>query len=343
MPLTDLDCAATYKILVLGDTTVGKSSLLKCLTGKEFEGKTRPTVGLDFVRRTIEVDGAIVNLNVWDTAGQQRFHSVTTKHYKGVQGIVLVYDITDRKSFTHLSFWVDSVNKGISNSKNQYDAVPMMLVGNKTDLEEERTITEEEGKKFAVKSMAFDFIETSAKMNQNVFMVFKRLAQFVTETFDPKVMKSYHPYMLRPPEIMQEKRKQSLLLKKKQKRLFKKQNKSKLKKNKNKEEYSYIGSSPTVEYKNDGDSKVEIINSSNEKPEKSEHSSNGNGGKIRGLRLTKTKLKIIKTKEKNDRHRRRKRRTVGYLWRKLFRRKRKKESTNVESTRRTNHHRCVIS
>lgn len=343
MPLSDLDCAATYKILVLGDTTVGKSSLLRCLTGKDFQGKTRPTIGLDFIRRTFEVDGAIVNLNIWDTAGQRRFHSITRKHYKGVQGILLVYDITDRTSFTHLSSWVNSIDKGISHSKNQYDAVPLMLVGNKTDLEEERTITEEEGMEFAVQSMAFDFIEVSAKMNENVFMVFKRLAQFVTETFDPKVMKSYHPYMLRPPEIMEEKRKQSLLSKEKQKRLFKKKYKPKLKKKENSEEFLYIGSSPTVVYKHGVESKVEIINSSDEKPEKSKHSSNGNGGEIQGLRLTKTKLKIIKTKEKNDRHRRRKKRTCGYLWRKLFRRKRKKESTNIESKQRTNHHRCVIS
>jgi hypothetical protein len=136
-------------------------------------------------------------------------------------------------------------------------------------------------------------------------------------------MKSYHPYMLRPPEIMEKKRKESLSVKKK--RLCKKQNKSKSKKDKNREEFSYIGSSPTVKYKNDGYSEVEIINSSNKKPEISE-----DGWKIRGLRLTKTEL------------RRRKRRTVGYLWRKLFRRKRKKESSNNESKRQTNH-RCVIS
>ena len=145
-------------------------------------------------------------------------------------------------------------------------------------------------------------------------------------------MKSYHPYMLRPPEIMEKKRKESLSVKKK--RLFKKQNKSNSKKDNNREEFSYIGSSPTVKYKNDGYSKVEIIYSSNKKPEISEDLLNGNGGKIRGLRLTKTELK--------DKHRRRKRRTVGYLWRKLFRRKRKKESSNNESKRQTNH-RCVIS
>jgi len=138
--------------------------------------------------------------------------------------------------------------------------------------------------------------------------------------------------MLRPPEIMEEKRKKNLSAKKK--RLSKKRSKSKSKKDKNREEFSYIGSSPTVEYTNDDDSKVEIINSSNEKPEIFEHLSNGNGEEISVLRLTKTELK--------DRRRRRKRRTIGYLWRKLFRRKRKKESSNNESKRQTNH-RCVIS
>ena len=149
-------------------------------------------------------------------------------------------------------------------------------------------------------------------------------------------MKSYHPYMLRPTEIMEKKWKESLMGKKK--RPSKKRNKSKSKKDKNREEFSYIGSSPTVEYKNDDDSKVEIINSSNEKPEISKHLSKSNGVKIRGLRLTKT--------ERNDRHRRRKRRTVGYLWRKLLRRKRKKESSNNESSnnesKRQTNHRCVI-
>lgn len=333
MPLTDNDCAATYKILVLGDTTVGKSSLLRCLTGKEFQDKSRPTVALDFVRRTFEVDGAIVRLNVWDTAGQQRFHSVTRKYYNGVQGVVLVYDITDRKSFNHLSHWVDTVSKGISNSKNKYDAVPMMLVGNKSDLEGERTIMEEEGKQLAAKIMAFDFIETSAKANQNVFMVFKRLAQFVTESFDPKVMKSYHPYMLRPPEIMEEKRKQQEMAKKKRKR---KKKVKKSPKNKQKEEFLYIGNNPSVEFTNGLDSKVEVINSSNDTPKSKEKR-----GKGRGVKITRTKLHILRTKKKNERHLNKKK-TVGSWWRKLFRRKRKTTHEHTEVEYRSKQL-CVIS
>lgn len=339
MPLTDFDCAATYKILVLGDTTVGKSSILRTLVGKDFVNKTLPTVGIDFVRRTFEVDGALVKLNVWDTAGQQRFHSVTRKHYRGVQGIVLVYDITDRKSFTHLSFWVDSVNKGITNSKNKYDTVPIILVGNKSDLDHERQIEEEEGKQLATKILAFDFIETSAKKNENVFMMFKRLAQYVTETFDPKVMKSYHPYMLRPPEIMEEKRKQNENSKKKKKKKKKKEKTNKQDKNKSKKDKLLTSPCTATENSNGHLLENEITNCE-------EHNSQQNGKikkKSRGLKLTKRKLKIIKTTNKNKR--KKKRKTLGFLWRKLFRRKRdssKKETESSSGQTLRHDHSCVI-
>ncbi|XP_076081990.1 ras-related protein Rab-8A-like [Mytilus galloprovincialis] len=337
MPLTDSDCAATYKILVLGDTTVGKSSILRTLTGKDFVNKTLPTVGIDFVRRTFEVDGAVVKLNVWDTAGQQRFHSVTRKHYRGVQGIVLVYDITDRKSFTHLSFWVDSVNKGITNSKNQYDTVPIILVGNKSDLEKDRQIEEEEGKELATKILAFDFIETSAKKNENVFMMFKRLAQYVTETFDPKVMKSYHPYMLRPPEIMEEKRKQNDNSKKKKKK--KKEKTNKQDNNKSKKDKLLTSPCAATEHSNGHLLENEITNCE-------EHNQQKNGKikkKSRGLKLTKRKLRIIKTTNKNKR--KKKKKTLGFLWRKLFRRKQnssKRESDSSYGHTSRHEHSCAI-
>ncbi|XP_033760663.1 ras-related protein Rab-13-like [Pecten maximus] len=202
MPLGEDACQATYKILIIGDASVGKTALLRTLISEPFQEKTRPTVALDFVRKSFEVDGAFVQLHLWDTAGQERFHSITKWHYRGTKGIVVVYDITDRETFHHLSYWIDSVNRDVSHSNNKYEAVPLVLLGNKVDLCRERRVKTREGQKLADKHMAFGFFETSAKTGENVVDAFRKMAYHVTDICDPKLMKSYHPNMLRPPDIV---------------------------------------------------------------------------------------------------------------------------------------------
>lgn len=202
MPLDEDACQATYKILIIGDASVGKTALLRTLISEPFREKTRPTVALDFVRKSFEVDGAFVQLHLWDTAGQERFHSITKWHYRGTKGIVVVYDITDRETFHHLSYWIDSVNRDVSHTNNKYEAVPLVILGNKVDLSRERRVKAREGQKLAEKHMAFGFFETSAKTGENVVEAFRKMAYHVTDICDPRLMKSYHPKMLRPPEIV---------------------------------------------------------------------------------------------------------------------------------------------
>lgn len=155
------------------------------------------------MKKSFEADGALVQLNLWDTAGQERFNSITRWQYRNVQGIILVYDITDKSTFDHLSFWINSIENDVSHRDSKYETIPLIIIGNKLDLEANRQVKEKDGRKLAEKEMAFGFFETSAKTGTNVFQLFQKLAYHITEVCDPELMKSFHPYMLRPPEILQ--------------------------------------------------------------------------------------------------------------------------------------------
>ncbi|XP_041373417.1 ras-related protein Rab-8A-like [Gigantopelta aegis] len=165
--------------------------------------------GVDFVKKIFEVDGTLIELVIWDTAGQERFRSITRLQYRGVQGIVLVYDVTNMASFHHLSYWITSIQREISHShgnKHSYEPIPIVLCGNKCDVTDKRQVKTTKGEKLAQREMAFEFYETSAKSGENVFQAFQKLAFHVTDICDPKLMRSYHPYMIRhsdattPPE-----------------------------------------------------------------------------------------------------------------------------------------------
>ncbi|KAL3885407.1 hypothetical protein ACJMK2_025470 [Sinanodonta woodiana] len=197
MPLDEGDCSATYKILILGDASVGKSSILRCLTGREFKDQLYPTITTDFRYRKFEVDGALVQMQIWDTAGQTRFHSMNRWQFKGVKGIVIVYDVTNEESFSNVPFWLKLVNAEISHSHNKYEVIPIILVGNKADLTEERQVKKQDGDELADKTLIFGHFETSARTGDNIFIAFNHLAYHVTDICNPKCMKSYHPNMIR--------------------------------------------------------------------------------------------------------------------------------------------------
>ena len=135
------------------------------------------SIGVDFKLKSIEIDGQviklqIVNLNIntyiiqWDTAGQERFRTITTSYYKGAQGIVIVYDVTDSASFDHVKSWMNDIDKFAK------EGVFKILVGNKSDLVEQRKISKEKGKQLA-DSYGIPFIETSAKSNENIEKLFE--------------------------------------------------------------------------------------------------------------------------------------------------------------------------
>ncbi|CAD8151433.1 unnamed protein product [Paramecium octaurelia] len=158
-----------FKILLIGNSAVGKSSLLLRFADNVFNESFLPTIGVDFKIRTFDLNGKTVKLQIWDTAGQERFKTITNSYYKGAHGIILVYDVTDKQSFKDVENWLAEVEKYANEN------VVRVLVGNKVDLESKREVTPEEGKELA-DSLNIRFIETSAKNSSNVEKAFITLA-----------------------------------------------------------------------------------------------------------------------------------------------------------------------
>ena len=159
-----------FKLLLIGNSSVGKSSLLVRFVDDVWEENFVPTIGVDFKLKTLDVNGKKVKLQIWDTAGQERFKNITASYYRGGNGVLVVYDITDRDSFTNLTSWLIEIEKNAN--KNVFK----LLIGNKNDLESERKVTTEEGKEFA-DSNGMKFIETSAKTADKVYEAFELLTQ----------------------------------------------------------------------------------------------------------------------------------------------------------------------
>ena len=158
-----------YKIMVLGESKVGKTSLIKRYTKDQFGGVYLTTVGMDFQDKIIEIEDKKVRLQVWDTAGQERFRNVTKSYFQSSHGLLVVYDITDRESFEKINFWMDNIkNNAPENAK-------LILVGNKCDLANERKVTIEDGENKA-RNYNIKFFESSAKDGTNVNELFFYLA-----------------------------------------------------------------------------------------------------------------------------------------------------------------------
>ena len=163
-----------FKVLLLGNSDVGKSSLLLRYVDSVWSDTFVPTIGVDFKVKTIDIDGKKVKLQIWDTAGQERFRTVVSTYFRGAHGIFLIYDITNRDSFKNLENWLIEIEKNASEN------VLKILIGNKNDLEDERDIASDEGKAFANRN-GMQFIETSAKMNTNVNEAFETLGKLMIE------------------------------------------------------------------------------------------------------------------------------------------------------------------
>ncbi|KFD45440.1 hypothetical protein M513_13684 [Trichuris suis] len=153
--------AYLFKYIIIGDTGVGKSCLLLQFTDKRFQPVHDLTIGVEFGARMITIDGKQIKLQIWDTAGQESFRSITRSYYRGAAGALLVYDITRRDTFNHLTTWLEDARQH-SNSN-----MVIMLIGNKSDLEARRDVKREEGEAFA-REHGLIFMETSAKTAANV-------------------------------------------------------------------------------------------------------------------------------------------------------------------------------
>jgi small GTP-binding protein len=158
-----------FKVVVIGDSGVGKSCLLIRFAEDKFSEEHVSTIGVDFTNRTVDVGGDQVKLQLWDTAGQERFRTVTSTYYRGAQGIVIIFDVTERRSFETIRAWVEDVDKWAS------QGTVKILVGNKTDLHDRRQVTTEEGEALA-QELRMRYYETSARENYNVDEAFLGLA-----------------------------------------------------------------------------------------------------------------------------------------------------------------------
>jgi len=167
----------TLKLLVIGDSGVGKSSLLMRFIENSFDEDQGPTIGVDFKSTVIDVQGNKVKLTIWDTAGQERFRTLTASYYRGAHGVILVYDTTDRASFDHITMWLNELEVYATNAN-----IVKMLVGNKID-KPGRDVTTKEGTEFA-RDKAMLFIEASAKDTRGVKQAFDEVTQKILDTPD---------------------------------------------------------------------------------------------------------------------------------------------------------------
>ncbi|KAI9348718.1 ras family-domain-containing protein [Obelidium mucronatum] len=175
------DIEATFKLLMIGDSGTGKSSLLLRFTDDAWlqPDEVAATIGVDFKVKTVEVDEKKYKLTIWDTAGQERFRTLTSSYYRGAQGVIMVYDVTQRDSFDHLATWFNELDTYSSNS-----LVVKMIVGNKVDKETgeaTRQVTRKEGEAFA-RRMGTLFIESSAKTRAGVKEAFLEVVRKIIET-----------------------------------------------------------------------------------------------------------------------------------------------------------------
>jgi len=161
-------CDFNYKILLLGDSSVGKTCFLLRYIEDTYTGNHISTIGVDYKIKLIQLNSEMIKLQIWDTAGQDKFRSITKNYYRGSDGIMLIYDITNQSSFVNIKNWIIQIKEHLG------DEACITLIGNKIDLESRRKISREEGQKFA-KDYNLNFFETSSKEDINIKETFENL------------------------------------------------------------------------------------------------------------------------------------------------------------------------
>lgn len=160
-----------FKLLIIGDSGVGKSSLLLRFADNTFSGSYITTIGVDFKIRTVNIDGQKIKLQIWDTAGQERFRTITSTYYRGTHGVIVVYDVTNGESFANVKRWLLEIEQNC-------DVVNKVLVGNKNDCPDRKVVLTEDAERFA-KTLNIILFETSAKDNINVEEMFLCVTRLV--------------------------------------------------------------------------------------------------------------------------------------------------------------------
>lgn len=167
-----------FKILLLGDSTVGKTCFLMRFTDKTFQEIHMSTIGLDYRLKEVTMpDGKTIKVQIWDTAGQDRYRSITRNYYKGADGILLIYDITNITSFNNIKLWITQIKE------NSLSQVKIIVVGNKLDLQNNKVVKEDEVKKIA-SEFKLQFFEASAKSNINIDECFNTLISEIYKDYE---------------------------------------------------------------------------------------------------------------------------------------------------------------
>ncbi|XP_063048246.1 RAB3D, member RAS oncogene family, a [Engraulis encrasicolus] len=172
--LADQNFDYMFKLLLIGNSSVGKTSFLFRYADDSFTSAFVSTVGIDFKVKTIYRNEKRVKLQIWDTAGQERYRTITTAYYRGAMGFILMYDITNQESFYAVQDWATQIKT------YSWDNAQVVLVGNKCDLEDDRLVPTEDGHRLA-SELGFQFFEASAKDNINVRQSFERLVDVICE------------------------------------------------------------------------------------------------------------------------------------------------------------------
>ncbi|KAL8267259.1 hypothetical protein R6Q59_004603 [Mikania micrantha] len=178
---TDDDYDYLFKLVLIGDSGVGKSNLLSRFTRNEFSLESKSTIGVEFATRSIRIDDKVVKAQIWDTAGQERYRAITSAYYRGAVGALLVYDVTRHVTFENVERWLKEL-------RDHTDAnTVMMLVGNKSDLRHLRAVTSEDAKSFAEKENMY-FMETSALESLNVENAFTEVLTQIHQIVSRKAL-----------------------------------------------------------------------------------------------------------------------------------------------------------
>ncbi|RZF47397.1 hypothetical protein LSTR_LSTR009136 [Laodelphax striatellus] len=167
-----------FKLLLIGDSGVGKSCLLLRFADDTYTESYISTIGVDFKIRTIDLDGKTIKLQIWDTAGQERFRTITSSYYRGAHGIIVVYDCTDQESFNNLKQWLEEIDRYACDNVNK------LLVGNKSDQTNKKVVDYTQAKEYA-DNPGIPFLETSAKNATNVEQAFMTMAAEIKNRVGP--------------------------------------------------------------------------------------------------------------------------------------------------------------
>ena len=172
---SETDIEYTIKILIVGDTNVGKTNILYRYFDNQYNQHYMATTGIDLKSTTIELKGKKLRIQLWDTAGQEKYRAITSNLFLKVQGFLVVYDITNERSFINLKEWVKSIKEECGSH------IPMIIIGNKNDLENERLISKNDAVSYAKKEK-LEYIETSSKSGENIKEAIILITQKVLET-----------------------------------------------------------------------------------------------------------------------------------------------------------------